>query len=630
LSNRTKLKVTGAVKAAAASSGDNLTADYLIDETDLGSYNTAASAVADKMAALVKGAGYALTDKPTAFGQGGNAPLVEPGEVFSRAMRATKVYNKAIHAGHADPQGVYKSLSPQFQQQFGAFLQGNPSNAAMSSWVGNLQQQVNDALSGIGKSITLTTPLSTGLVPYNLVAPSRLIYPVYSPFRNKLPRTQGQGTSYRQKVITGVSGSQTGSSGGAFVDIAIPELVGGGNNMNNWPLNLPASGNQDSVDLNVPYRFMGLSENVSWLAQFAGQGFEDVSALANLILLQEFMLNEEAQLIAGTSTALTTPSAPTVTTRNANAGETALSGTITNNVVDVKVTAANWFGETAPSSNAAASSVTSGTSVVDVTISPVPGALWYNIYVTVGSSPGTYYRMFTGVGGLNFTLTGAIPTSGTGIPSADTGTYSAYRPEGLVPVIAAHSQGSNQVYPSGWQGGYINQSVGDTLKTSVINTALQGLWDATGAYRADPAELVGEGGDIMRLSNDIVQSGNATNYRLFVEQGDVPGVRAGAAVSEFVNPVTRSIVRIVVHPWLPQGTVMLMTYNLPFAWSNVANAWEVNLVQDYLSISWPVIDATYRFSLFTYGSLAANSPQYSGLLQGIQKTDRSGSTGSWT
>lgn len=615
-------KATDLVKAMGANDPD-----YIVSESDMGQYSSAKTAIADKMTTLVKGAGYAVTDKPTAFGQtGGNAPLTDPDKVFSRAMRAEKAWTGAIKQGINNPEAVYKSLSPQFSQQFGAFLSANPQSMAMNSVVASLQQQVSDAL---GKNITLTTPLSTGLVPYNLVAPSRLIYPVYSPFRNKLPRTQGQGTSYRAKVVTGVSGSQTGSSGGSFVDIAIPELVSGGN-PNNWPLNLPASGNQDSVDLNVPYRFMGLSENVSWLAQFAGQGFEDISALANLILLQEFMLNEEAQMIGATSTALTTPSAPTVTVRNANSGETALSGTITNNTLDVKVTAANWYGETAPSSVAAATSVTSGTSVVDVQISPVAGALWYNIYVTVGTVAGTYHRMVSSVGGLNYTLQGAVPTTGTAIPSADTGTYSAYRPEGLVPTIAGHSQGGSNVYPSGWEGGYINQSVGDTLKTSVINTALQGLWDGSGAFRADPAELVGEGSDIMRLSNDIVQSGNATNYRLFVEQGDTPGIRAGAAVSEFVNPVTRSIVRIVVHPWLPQGTAMLMSYTLPFAWSNVANCWEYNLVQDYLSISWPVIDATFRYSMFTYGALAANAPQYSGLLQGLQRTDRSGSTGTWS
>jgi hypothetical protein len=600
--------------------------DYIVSESDMSQYSSAKTAIADKMTTLVKGAGYAITDKPTQFGQtGGNAPLTDPDKVFSRAMRAEKSWSAAIREGINNPERVYKSLSPQFSSQFGAFLSANPQSMALNSVVSSLQQQVSDAL---GKSITLTTPLSTGLVPYNLVAPSRLIYPVYSPFRNKLPRTQGQGTSYRAKVVTGVSGSQTGSAGGSFVDIAIPELVQGGN-PNNWPLNLPASGTQSSVDLNVPYRFMGLSENVSWLAQFAGQGFEDISALANLILLQEFMLNEEAQIIAGTSIALSTPSAPTVTVRNANSGETAISGTLTNNTVDVKVTAANWYGETAASAVAAATSVTSGTSVVDVQISPVAGALWYNIYVTVGTVPGTYYRMFSNVGGLNFTLTGAVPTSGTAMPTSDTGTYSQYRPEGIVSTLASHSD-NGTIYPSGWQGGYIDQSVGDTLNINVLNEALQGMWDGNGAYRADPAEIVGEGSDIMRLSNDIVQSGTSTNYRLFIESGDTPGVRAGAAVSEFVNPVTRSIVRIVVHPWLPQGTALLMSYTLPFAWSNVSNCWEYNLVQDYLSISWPVIDATFRYSMFTYGALAANAPQYSGILQGLQRTDRSGSTGTWT
>lgn len=613
------------VKAATGSTG--VDPDYYTDETDLAQYTSTDTALSDKMTVLVKGVGYANTAKAgiNEWGTGGNTPLTDPAQIFGRAMRAEKAWKTAIHNGHTRPQDVVKSMSPAFASQFGAFMSATPQSMAMGQFVANLQQQLSGILP---KNTTLTAPLATGFVPYNLVAPSRLIYPVYSPFRNKIPRTQGQGTSYRAKVVTGVSGSQTGSNGGAFVDIAIPELVQGGGSMNNWPLNLPASGVQSAVDLNVPYKFLGLSENISWLAQFSGQGFEDVAALANLMLLQEMMLNEEAQIIAATATALTTPSAPTATARTPNAGETAISGTITNDVVDIKVSAANFWGETAASAVTAVTSVATGTSVIDVQISPVPGALWYNIYVTVGTVAGTYHIMEAQVGGLNFTLQGAVPTTGALLPTADTGTATSYRYEGLIPTIAGHSDAA--VYPSGWQGGYISQTTGDTLSISVINAMLQGLWNGTGAFRADPAEIVGEGSDIMRLSDDIIQAGSQNNYRLFVEQGQTPGLRAGGAVSEFVNPVTRSIVRIVVHPWWPQGTAVAMTYQLPFSWSNVANAWEMNLVQDYLSIAWPVIDATFRFSMFVYGALCANAPQYSGIITGLQRTNRAGSTGTWS
>jgi hypothetical protein len=73
-------------------------------------------------------------------------------------------------------------------------------------------------------------------------------------------------------------------------DISIPELVTTGGTFGSWPLNLPPAASETFVTLNVPYRFFGLTEQLSWLSQFAGQGYEDLSALANLILLQAMML----------------------------------------------------------------------------------------------------------------------------------------------------------------------------------------------------------------------------------------------------------------------------------------------------------------------------------------------------
>jgi hypothetical protein len=573
-------------------------------------YNRTGDMLKARMPFMVKGAGYVGT---------GNQPLQDDVTVMTKASQAALDLRIATHRGYNQKADVVKGLNSGFLNQFGYL------KAALSMpSVGEQMQQLIGAMPGGAdalKSFTagnLGIGTVSGLVPFDLLAPSRLIYPMYTVFRNKLPRPAGQGTSRIEKVFTGISGSQTG--GQSVVDIAIPELVQSNGTLagTNWPLNLPGSGGQTEVTLNVPYKFFGLTESLSWLAQFAGQGFEDVSALANLILLQEMMLGEEYQMLAGTSTALATPGTPTATVRAAGSNETALNTTLTS----VKVAATNYYGSTAVSAAATTFAVAAG-QVVDVTIPAVAGALTYNIYGYDGSS---YYLLATGVGGVKYTLQGfsVLPATVTP-PASDTGTGKNTRMEGIIPTLAGKSAGGG-VYPSGWQGGYYNGSVGTHLSYNVIYTMLDALWENPssnnpGAFRADPAELVGSGGDIMRLSNDVISQGAATNYRLFLDQADVSGMRVGGAVSEFQNPITRSVLKMVVHPWLTQGTVMAMTYQLPQTWTNVANAWEMTMVQDYVSIAWPVIDATFRYSIFAYGALVSHAPFYSGLLQGLQVSD---------
>ena len=43
-----------------------------------------------------------------------------------------------------------------------------------------------------------------------------------------------------------------------------------------------------------------------------------------------------------------------------------------------------------------------------------------------------------------------------------------------------------------------------------------------------------------------------------------------------------------------------------------------------------MIDASFRYSMFMLGALVVNAPFYCSLIQGLQKTDRSGSTGTWS
>jgi hypothetical protein len=47
-------------------------------------------------------------------------------------------------------------------------------------------------------------------VPYDLEAPSKKLFPVLSPVRNRTARVKGQGQTRRIKQITGISNSGTG------------------------------------------------------------------------------------------------------------------------------------------------------------------------------------------------------------------------------------------------------------------------------------------------------------------------------------------------------------------------------------------------------------------------------------
>ena len=596
--------------------------DQAIAAEDVRRYGRAEDAITAKMPQLVKGAGFAKV--------GGDRPLDDDVEIFRRSQLAETALKTAVADGkrRAGTPEIQKALSPQFASEFPNFLGGlgAAGGNGMGQWVSELQGVLQSEL---GKNITLTSPLSTGLVPYDLVAPSRLIYPLYAPLRNKFPRPAGQGTSRRAKVFTAISGSQTAGAGTA-IDISIAELVG--QSLTNWPINLPGSGTQNAVDLNITYKFFGLTESISWLSQFAGQGFEDVAALANLFLMQEFMFGEEYQMIAGTGTALAAPGNPTLTARTAGSNETAITGATTD--VWVRVTSNNWFGETA-SSTVQDVACTTG-QVVDVVLPAVkPGSLWFNIYVGTGTAdPGNSscwavaasgnIPASTKVGGVKYTIQGALPTSGNHAPTADTGTSGTNRYEGMASILSG-AAATNSVYPSGWQAGYYQNASGKTLGHSVLFDALQHMWDGSATnsegFRADPNELLVEGSDRRRLSDDVINTNAANlNYRLFVEQDQSGGVKAGALVSAIYNPVTGSTVTAVVHPYLPQGNAFLLSYALPTSWSNVGNVWENVMVQDYLSIGWPVIDASFRYSIFMYGSLVCYAPQYNGLIQGLQQS----------
>lgn len=563
----------------------------------------------DRLPDLVKGVGYlGRGQRPLGEGKDSRA---DNEEILDRTGALSIALMKSVKQSHSQPSAV-KGINPVFARDFGVFGMGLAEFGGLGEHLDVLNELSKTVL---GKSITTSSPLATGFVPYDLLAPTKLIYPYYTVLRNKIARTQGQGLSRRLKLITGVSGSHTPAGQNKFQDITTSETT----NFGNWPNALPNYGSQTSAEMSIAYKAMIQTEALSWLAQFAGQGFDDVAALLNLILMQEFTLNEEGLMLWSTGTALAAPAVATGAARAAGTGETTISGVVGGNVY-VYLTAANEFGETVGS--AAFTQAWVAGQVIDVFAAPISGAAYLNVYVGTGAAaPAIGARWYAGtMGGTKFTIQGALPVAGANPPAADTGTSAATRYEGIVSILTGQAV-ANGVYPVGFQGGYSNRNVGDTLNFNVVANALVQMWNnnsAGGGFRADPGEIIAEGRDLGNLSTDIMKNLHSTAYQLWIQQTEVDNIIAGGAVSQFVNPTTRSKVNLVVHPYLAQGTALLMSYAANHPNANVGALWENVFVQDLMSIKWPVTDMSFRFSVFAYGALVAQAPQYSGILQGLQ------------
>jgi hypothetical protein len=131
---------------------------------------------------------------------------------------------------------------------------------------------------------------TSGLTYYDLEAGAKLLFPVLTPLRNSIPRVTGRGgVQAACRAITAVNstGLRIGVSGG----------------------NRGAIAAVTTKDYIATYKGIGIETNVDFEAQFAGQNFDDVRAIAAQAGLESLMIGEETMMLGGnTSTACGIPS----------------------------------------------------------------------------------------------------------------------------------------------------------------------------------------------------------------------------------------------------------------------------------------------------------------------------------
>lgn len=501
----------------------------------------------------------------------GNGSIIKggPGSVDSLAERVAS---------------ITKSLSPEDAASITAELQA-----------------VKAAQADLQKDWTFAGPSGVQLVPYDLEEPAKLLVPRFTPFRNDVTRTKGQGTGRQFKRILGFTNAGVGG---------VPDLTPFMNSevaptgaQNQWGSLTLRRGQKISYAADqqtVPYEEMGYSDQVNFKAYFSSLGFEDVRQLSQTALLWSHLLGEEKAMYYARGTA--TPYAGAIAAPIIGIVGSTTGGSIaTGQTLSVKVTAKGGFGESVVS-NAPTYATTTSTSSIAVTVSTEPAGSMgvYNLYVGPAGSE-TFQTSFSSN---TFTLT-TYATGGAAFPTAD----SSADPNGFDGFLTSVLNPANGASVTRVNGA-LNATPGKDFQTLFIN-----MWNLV---FADPDEAWTTAAVRNALGNQLIASGSS-NYRITLsDSGD--GKVLGQMVSGILNHASPNgkMVDLRVHPYAPAGTVFVRSKTLPIPDSEVGETSQMIMVQDYMSVDWPQIQFTYDQSTYTFGTMIHYAPKWNGALVGIQ------------
>jgi hypothetical protein len=455
----------------------------------------------------------------------------------------------------------------------------------------------------------------SGLTFYDLEVGAKLLYPVLTPLRNAIPRVSGRGgIQANWRAITAIN------SGNISAGVS--------------------QGNRNAVtavttaDYTAAYKGIGMESDVNFEAQYAGQGFDDIRALAAQTGLQSLMLQEEPLLLGGNGTlALGTTPTP------AGVGSVT-GGTLTNATYHFSCVALTLEGFASASvaggvptavvrTNADNSTDTynggSAQKSASNSLAISGGGSVQSIALSVASVKGAYaYAWFWGASAAAATL-GAITTipdyvmtvaAGTGtqaystLASADHSANSLVF-DGLLTQAAKSGSGS---YYANLNGATFTAD--GTAGIVEIDAALKSFWDN---YRLSPDTLWVSSQEALSISQ-LMLAGNANGaFRINIDQRQgmmVGGVMATTYLNRFSMNGAQTI-DIKIHPNMPPGTVLFTSNSIPYPLSGVGNVMQVRTRQEYYQIEWPLRTRRYEYGVYADEVLQHYFPPSMGFISGI-------------
>ncbi len=421
--------------------------------------------------------------------------------------------------------------------------------------------------SGVRKDITT----ATGLVAYNLEPAARLLQPAYSPLRNRIPRVQNTkgGTAVNWKVIETLDTNKAAVFSAEGVKAATVSVT--------------------VVDRNGAFRTISLGDYVTLKAQWAGKTFEDVKAKAISRLLKTGIIREEQGILGGRNAVLLAPNAPTVTVVNGG-------GTIPDDGggYNVYVRAVGYMpgaGITAKGRFSAATATgavaNGGDSIIRATVPWVEGASRYEWYVGIGAAANCKLEATTPINSVELTALAGTGVAQSVVAAADTGNGGdTLAFDGLYAQLDG-TKNINKTLTTGVAG------VGTKLSLDDLDGVLQDMWDT---YRTDPDCLCVNSEESITITKLVLAANGGPT--LYVTQSDNKSeITGGYRVTHYVNKATGKPIPVITHPYNPQGSLMFCTFEMPFAASDIDNPIEIETLQDWLQIDYPLVAPKWEFEI---------------------------------
>lgn len=470
------------------------------------------------------------------------------------------------------------------------------------------QESLTKTVEGVKDSTKLEKAIDTGagLMGYNLEAPAKQLVPFASPLRNIIPRkTSKTGTSVHWKAITDVAAAGKAT--------AIEGVRGNGMRYS-------------VADKLAAFKIIGLQDAVTFEAEAAGRNFQDVKATAVTNLLLRVMTEEEKIILGGNTTALpavATPVATTATVPNStitagsyNVKVAALTLVAANRVVtnaqlpnltglNIPATDANnqaitgaYDGVTA-ASTAASVTVTAGDGI-SATVTPVKGALAYAWFV--GAAGSETLQIVT----TNSAMTiDKLVTGGSSAPTAD-GSADPLAFDGIIPQIL---NGGGLFYDMANQ--QLTASAGGIEVLDEINSRLFNEFK-NGATRYLVSEQLAKD-----ITSAIVKNNGAPT--LFVNNTEKNDITGNYMVRRYVNKsFGGENISIEVHPWLPNGTMVVMCDNVPYPNANISSVLEMECGYDYRQLEYARTSPKYEFEVRTYEALKHYFPACQAIITNVK------------